>query len=118
MPWNLKRFNPHEDDTDWFAWDSDLSLSAIDRNDFVRFLVDTTSREATCPQNFVWRLFCHFLVNQIPDHGLPELTNSLADLYEFYSHRPTVAELPPPISVHPVEVVESYDRPPFHVTED
>jgi hypothetical protein len=31
------------------------------------------------------RLFCHILVERIPRHGIPELFETLMDIYEFYS---------------------------------
>lgn len=85
---------------------------------FVRFELDETIAEPEQLLLPLQRMFCHFLVDQVPDVALKELVESLATIYDFYQDR----SLSPPLLSGPqnarARVVGRYDRPVFQVTED
>jgi hypothetical protein len=63
------------------------------------------------------RLFCHLLVDQIPDEGLAETCESLGEFYEYYK--------PAPMVTHQLEVRERpaikgtcVERPAFAFDEE
>lgn len=59
-------------------------------------------------------LFCHWLIDRIPEEGLAELAESLANIYSFYQTRslPTRSSLPSATRVKAF-VREPMERPPF-----
>lgn len=66
----------------------------------------------------VARAACHFVVDQLPNRSLPELAQTLMELYEFYTERlPHAARLPLVTNVTS-EVVRSEVRPPIFLSED
>lgn len=64
------------------------------------------------------RLFCHFLLTQLPDAGLPEAVETLAEMWRFYREPPVQTPALPPPSSWPVTLGAACVRPVFPVTED
>jgi hypothetical protein len=65
------------------------------------------------------RLLCHLLLDQIPDEGLVEVQHSLVDQAKFYNlPRGTTKSLPAPSVAVPATIVDRYERPDFHFTEE
>lgn len=65
------------------------------------------------------KLLCHKIVDHISEQGMPELCESMADIYDFdlkraqYQHQ----ALPHRESV-PAKLGKSYQRPSFQITEE
>lgn len=80
-------------------------------------LDEGTNYQCVSPK-IIHRLLCHFLIDRIPDEGLPELVESVGGIYEFYQlPAPTPALLPQHRSVSG-EISRSYERPPFQIEEE
>lgn len=70
------------------------------------------------PRTFLPRILCHVIVNRLPDKGLPELCETLGQMFEFYAARqPTVERLTheEPTNAY---VVANEERPAFFVAEE
>lgn len=54
-----------------------------------RIHLDLPETGGTAPQReqLIRRFACHFLVDLIDDEGLPELSETLADVYDYYRRR-------------------------------
>lgn len=65
------------------------------------------------------RVICHVLVDRLPNAALPELVESLGDMFRFYRDRlaHTAALAEPPRQVR-ARVAASYDRPTFQIEEE
>ena len=64
------------------------------------------------------RVLCHFLLDQLPDEGLPEAYDSLGGMQDFYSE-PHPQSLPRLVEhVTAVSYGDSYERPEFRIAED
>ena len=65
------------------------------------------------------RLLSYLLVSRLPDVALPELCETLGDMYEFYSAYP---HIPPALSSPTREIRaklgEKYERPEFYASEE
>lgn len=64
------------------------------------------------------RMLCHFMIDHLPDQALSELIESMADMHDFYEHRPPALQHLPERQYLPARVVDQYERPVFQVTED
>lgn len=81
--------------------------------------VTPTGAPELSPQ-IVLRVLCHFLINQIPERGLPSLFDTLKDFHEFYMV-PGIHLLPAtPSSTEnvPVHVQGTYSTQAFEIAED
>lgn len=77
-----------------------------------------TSGIAELPEPMLQRLFCHALIQRLPDEGLAEAVQSLVDMNEFYRLPRFV---PPPLLPQksiPVRIGEAILAPVYPVTED
>jgi hypothetical protein len=65
------------------------------------------------------RLLCHYLLNQIPDEGLPELCESIGQIYEFHFSTAT-AYTPPKFETRSVRAKRgrAYERPEFSLADE
>lgn len=65
------------------------------------------------------RLLCHYLLNQIPDEGLPELMESIAEIYEFHCSA-TSTYAPPKLETRSVRAKRGrvYERPEFSLADE
>jgi hypothetical protein len=74
---------------------------------------------ATAPerQALLVRLFCHWVINRLPNEALPELSQTLGQIFEFYRHRP-VAHSSTRRHETWATLADSHERPVFHVTQD
>ena len=70
------------------------------------------------PDDMEWTmlLFCHWLIDRIPEEGLVELVESLASIYSFHQTRslPARPSLPSATRVKAV-VRDTIERPPFEL---
>lgn len=48
-----------------------------------------TGEEHLEPVNAFARFICHLLIERIPDQGLPDVCQSMAEFFEFYSQTPS-----------------------------
>jgi len=65
------------------------------------------------------RVLCHFLVSNLPNEALPELYETLGDLYSFYAIQPSKRALPSPTSQKFVaKEGKAYLRPSIRVDEE
>lgn len=64
------------------------------------------------------RLLCHALLQRLPDEGLAEAMQSLADMNEFYRLPRFVPPQPLPQKSIPVRIGETILAPVYPVTED
>lgn len=97
-------------------WSRQMAAGVVDH--WVQLQVDETisgPEELLLPLE---RMLAHFLVDQMPDEGLHELVESLANMFDFYARRSTPAPLPSPPRRTRARVVGRYERPVFEVTED
>lgn len=85
---------------------------------FVGFHLFGTSAAVELPEAILKRLFCHALLQHVPDEGLDEAVQSLFDMNEFYR---LPRYVPPPLLPRksiPVRMGAGYVRPVFPVTEE
>jgi hypothetical protein len=84
----------------------------------VRFHGLGTSRELDLPEPLRARIACHVLLTWLPDTGLPEALESLAEMWRFH-HLPAPPPRQLPVSPSiPVKLMGEYVRPVFPVTEE
>lgn len=69
-------------------------------------------------ENVIARALCHFLLNHLPDRGLPEACESIARMVDFYSPAPSHTLSAQGQRAEPVQVSSVYERPEFHVAEE
>ena len=64
-----------------------------------------------------YRLFCHALVQQLPDAAFDEAVEALSGMYEFYQDSPM---LPAPLSPQSLKarITGSYTAPVYPITEE
>jgi hypothetical protein len=99
-----------------------LFLPTVKRPDgsqlYVGFHLIGTSGNLDLSEIDLSRLFCHALIQGMPDEGLREAVESLSGMYEYYN---TPVEPPKPPAVPeriPVRITGSYVRPVHPVPED
>lgn len=85
----------------------------------IRLEFSTFLEPSGIPYLALQRLACHYAVEQIPDSGLNELSEAIAEMREFYAHQPSkLANLSlPEIATESATWGETFDRAPFSVTE-
>ena len=64
------------------------------------------------------RLFCHFLVQQLPDRAFVEAVESLTGMYDFYRDSPPALPSPTPNQSVKVRITGSYTAPVYPITEE
>lgn len=75
-------------------------------------VMQETSEKSSDPGLFFNRILCHLVVNRIPDEGIPDLIDSLKDVYQFhlnYAGHSHVRQLETTGSI-PAKIVSQYDR--------
>lgn len=66
----------------------------------------------------MYRVLCHFILDQLPDPALPEVCESLRDFHEYYS-LPAVQQPALPATRQVVAHIGSrYERPGFSIDEE
>jgi len=79
-----------------------------------------TSREAGLTLQLQQRLICHYVLTRIPDEGINEVMESLADMWLFYAKK-SIQNIPLAITSSPSKIArrgEQYTRPDFHASTD
>jgi hypothetical protein len=84
----------------------------------IRFDARQTSATPDDIRPILLRALSHFLVDQVPDPGLPDLCNSLREFWEFYSLPPSRTLMLPTKRQVTARIGERYERPEFHVDEE
>lgn len=69
-------------------------------------------------QEVIARLICHVYVELTPTSGLPELCETLQDIYEFYGKSPSKEQPQLQPAAVKVKVLEPVTRPDFSVDYD
>ena len=84
----------------------------------IRFHLQETAARPEYSRLLLSRLLCHYLINRIPDKGIPELFESVGRIYRFYSTAPRT--LPPSLPMSKVagKIGRLSKRPDFHVDEE
>ena len=79
-----------------------------------------TSTEAESPQSRLTRYMCHRVIDRIPEQGLQELSESLSNMWRFYSQHPNVGTpaLPLPARKLSAKRGKTYQRPDFSLTSE
>lgn len=79
----------------------------------------TATAESPALERARQRLISYLLVSRLPDEALPELCETLGDMYEFYSAHPhTPPALPSPTREIRARLGEKYERPEFYASEE
>jgi hypothetical protein len=88
-------------------------------NHQVTFHLQETAAGVEIPEALKRRIYCHILLNQMPDKGVAEAFEALAGICEYYTAPPThllvTSKLEQAI---PATVGHVYERPPFRLAED
>ena len=113
--WDQSRFLEKTSGSDELGHDLALNLTVDDSTSACIVKQETAGFQ---PGEMEWTivLFCHYLVERIPEEGLIELAESLASIYSFYQNRslPTQSLLPRATRVNAV-VRETMEPPPFEL---
>ncbi|MCY3992190.1 MAG: hypothetical protein OXF50_13295 [Caldilineaceae bacterium] len=113
--WDQSRFQEKTSGGDELGHDMALNLTADDSTSACIVRQESTGFQ---PGEREWAiiLFCHYLVDRIPEEGLIELAESLASIYSFYQTRslPTQSLLPRATRVSAV-VRDTIEPPPFEL---
>jgi hypothetical protein len=64
------------------------------------------------------RVFCHALIDLMPEKGLEEMAGSLAEALDYYRVPPQQPALPPSSITIPVTLDRAYERPEFYAMEE
>jgi hypothetical protein len=77
-----------------------------------------TTNSFEWPETAIARLFCHAVLQKLPDNALSEAVESLAQIFEFYSSNN--APMPPKLPAQAISARwgQGYVRPIFPVDED
>src|SRR5579872_1574055 len=84
-PWGpswLERLKEAPDRTFSLGWKHDVPGAQFSHR------VTATGENQYAP-DIVLRIFCHLVMNCIPARGLPELCETMKELYEFYRNEPS-----------------------------
>lgn len=82
-------------------------------------LLETDETQVLPIDQLLQRIVCHLLVSRIPGQGLPELCESVGEIYEYYKSRSLVHPvLPPSHQEIPARQGKSYERPTFYASEE
>lgn len=82
-------------------------------------LLETDEAQIVPVDQLLQRIVCHLLVSRIPGEGLPELCQSVGEIYEYYKSRSLIPPaLPPPHQEIPARQGKSYERPTFYASEE
>lgn len=115
MLWDQSRFLEKTSGDDELG--NDLALNLI-TDDSTSACIVRQEIAGFQPDDMEWALllFCHYLVDRIPEEGLIELAESLASIYTFYQNRglPSQSLLPRATRVNAV-VRETMEPPPFEL---
>jgi hypothetical protein len=98
------------------VFEHDFTGGSIDCQ--VTFHLQETGRAIEIPDELKQRVYCHLLLNQIPDRGMAEAFETLARICEFHTsptHLLVTQRLDRAI---PATVGRVYERPAFSLTED
>jgi hypothetical protein len=85
---------------------------------WVSFHVLGTSGTVDPPEPLKYRLVCDWLLTQLPDEGLPEALESLAQMWRFYRIPVTEPPMAPALASVLACWGATYVRPVFPVTEE
>ena len=106
------------DDKFWeFFWK--FSQSGLETLHLWNSVIQETSEKSFDQESFINRILCHIVINRIPDKGLPDLIDSLKDVYQFHQNLGDSSpvyqlETAGPIQAH---IVSQYEREPFTYEE-
>lgn len=75
-------------------------------------VIQETSEKSFDQESFINRILCHIVINRIPDKGLPDLIDSLKDVYQFHQNFgdfPHMRQLETTATLQ-AQIVSQYDR--------
>lgn len=75
-------------------------------------VIQETSEKSSDQESFINRILCHIVINRIPDEGLPDLIDSLKDVYQFHQNlagSSHVRQLETTATIQ-AKIVSQYDR--------
>ena len=77
-----------------------------------------TSDTAESSGSWKARLFCHYVISNLPEAALAEAVESLSHVWQFYRRlAPAPKALPAPPSI-PARIGHTFTRPVYPVTEE
>lgn len=101
------------------GWTQQVSTGNISH--FISFEGNETTGKESDFSNLKARLLCHFLLNAMPDEALPELSESLIGMFDFYKRRDIglgkTRQLLARFEI-PASMGESTERPVFQIDEE
>ena len=69
-------------------------------------------------QTLALRIACHYLLDRIPEDGIPELCEAVGRIYEFYNSRPTTIPHKSITRAVRARRGQVYERPEFVIDEE
>jgi hypothetical protein len=78
-------------------------------------LIEQTPQSREDQTALLWRFFCHYLVDQIPDAGLVDACQLLRDVHEYYTPTDSAEHFLPQTSQHTARMGVRSVRPDFTV---
>lgn len=66
----------------------------------------------------VFRILCHYLVDAVPDNGVPEMLDSVVSLFEYYRVPSQTVVVGPERKQLPASLGKVYQSPTFHIPEE
>lgn len=64
------------------------------------------------------RIFCHYLLDRIPDEGLEEVRSSLDEAIDYYKYESSSPIAKLPTAPYAIQIGQPHKRPTFEVSED
>lgn len=73
---------------------------------------ETSEKRCSNQELLINRILCHLVVNRIPDEGLPDLIDSLKDVYQFHQNLAGSSHVRHHETTGPIQaqIVSHYDR--------
>jgi hypothetical protein len=84
----------------------------------VTFHLQETGAGVAIPEDLKLRVYCHLLLNQLPDKGVAEAFEALARIGEFHAPPTHLLVTPRLEQAVPATLGRVYERPAFPLTED
>jgi hypothetical protein len=120
--WNLNPFKTNPEAVNSVSLPTDFSwcTAAIGVGTFSHFITFQPERTTLSPEsarNVIARILCYAILSRLPDDALPELSESLADMYFFYKKSPIQAKFPE-ITICSAKIGGSVTRAPIHLDDE
>lgn len=97
-------------------WMNQTATSEFEHHILVRTTAEPTRFDQ---QSIFLKVLCHYLLNKIPDEGLPEMCRSMAEVFDYYVRAPRLVKghEAKQLSVK-AKTGQKYERPAFPIAEE